>query len=49
MSDIEISVDSKVDITDVVCPVTFVKALAALEELKAGQVLGIRMNGDEPV
>ena len=49
MSDIEISVDSKVDITDVVCPVTFVKALAALEELKAGQVLGIRMNGGEPV
>lgn len=49
MSDIEISVDSEVDITDVVCPVTFVKALAALEELKAGQVLSIRMNGGEPV
>lgn len=49
MSDIEINVDSEVDITDVVCPVTFVKAQVALEELEAGQVLSIRMNSGEPV
>ena len=49
MSDIEINVDREVDITDVVCPVTFVKAQVALEELEAGQVLSIRMNSGEPV
>lgn len=49
MYDIEISVDSEVDITDVVCPVTFVKAQVALEELEAEQVLSIRMNSGEPV
>lgn len=49
MSDIEINVDSEVDITDVVCPVTFVKAQVALEELEAGQILSIRMNSGEPV
>lgn len=41
--------DGTVDITDVVCPVTFVKAKVALEELKDGQVLSIRMNDGEPV
>jgi TusA-related sulfurtransferase len=42
-------VDEKVDITDVVCPVTFVKAKIALEELDEGQVLCLRLNGGEPV
>jgi TusA-related sulfurtransferase len=42
-------VDQAVDITDVVCPVTFVKAKVALEELEPGQVLSIRMNDGEPV
>ena len=42
-------VDDTVDITDVVCPVTFVKAKVALEELDDGQILGIRMNDGEPV
>nr|AGS53576.1 hypothetical protein [uncultured bacterium contig00070] len=45
-SDFEI--DETVDITDVVCPVTFVKAKVALEELDAGQVLSIRLNDGEP-
>lgn len=38
-----------VDITDVVCPVTFVKAKVALEELEEGDILSIRMNDGEPV
>ena len=38
-----------VDITDVVCPTTFVKAKVALEELEEGEVLSIRMNEGEPV
>ena len=45
----EIKFDDTVDITDVVCPVTFVKAKIALEELDEGQVLSIRMNDGEPV
>ena len=44
----EIKVDGTVDITDVVCPVTFVKAKVALEELDDGQVLAIHMNDGEP-
>ena len=43
----EIKFDDTVDITDVVCPVTFVKAKVALEELDEGQVLSIRMNQGE--
>lgn len=42
-------IDETVDITDVVCPVTFVKAKVALEELDEGQVLAIRLNDGEPV
>lgn len=47
MADYEI--DDTVDITDVVCPVTFVKAKVALEELDDGQILAIRMNDGESV
>lgn len=45
----DIKYDDFVDITDVVCPVTFVKAKVALEELDDGQILSIRMNDGEPV
>ena len=45
----EIQFDDQVDITDVVCPVTFVKAKVALEELDDGQILAVRMNNGEPV
>lgn len=45
----EFNIDDKVDITDVVCPTTFVKAKIALEELDEGQILSIRMNDGEPV
>ena len=45
----DIKIDDSVDITDVVCPVTFVKAKAALEELEDGEVLAVRMNDGEPV
>ena len=40
----EIHFDEQVDITDVVCPVTFVKAKVALEEMDEGQVLAVKMN-----
>ena len=45
----EIKIDDTVDITDVVCPVTFVKAKVALEELDEVQILSIRINDGEPV
>ncbi|MBR1796515.1 MAG: sulfurtransferase TusA family protein [Clostridiales bacterium] len=45
----EIKIDETVDITDVVCPVTFVKAKVALEELDDGQIISIHMNDGEPV
>ncbi|MCC8051000.1 MAG: sulfurtransferase TusA family protein [Clostridiales bacterium] len=45
----EFQVDGSVDITDVVCPVTFVKAKVALEELEDGQILSIHLNEGEPV
>lgn len=45
----EIKADDFVDITNVVCPVTFVKAKVALEELDDGQILSIKLNDGEPV
>jgi TusA-related sulfurtransferase len=41
--------DARVDITTVVCPVTFVKAKVALEELDDGQILEVRLNDGEPI
>lgn len=41
--------DGLVDITDVVCPMTFVKAKVAIEELDDGQILEILMNEGEPI
>ncbi len=43
------NIDDTLDITDVVCPLTFVKAKVALEELEEGQIISIRMNDGEPV
>lgn len=45
----EINYEEFVDITDKVCPETFVKAKVVLEELDEGQILAIRMNDGEPV
>jgi len=45
----DIQFDEEVDITDKVCPLTFVKAKVTLDELEDGQVLAIRMNDGEPV
>ena len=45
----EIAFDDQVDITDKVCPLTFVKAKVAIDELDDGEVIAIRMNDGEPV
>ncbi len=44
-----LKIDAFADITDVVCPITFVKAKVALEELDDGQVLELKLNDGEPI
>ncbi len=48
MADV-LAYDDIVDITDKVCPLTFVAAKVAIEELELGEVLAVRMNDGEPV
>lgn len=45
----DFNVDEKIDITDVTCPITFVKTKVALEEMDEGQILQVRLNDGEPV
>lgn len=45
----DIKFDEQIDITDRVCPMTFVKAKVSIDELEDGEVLAIRMNDGEPV
>ena len=44
----DIKVDAEVDITDKVCPLTFVKAKVSLDELEDGEVLAIRLGSKIP-
>lgn len=44
----EIQIDDTINITDSVCPMTFVRTKAALEELETGQILEVIMNDGEP-
>ena len=41
--------DEFLDITDVVCPITFVKVKVALEDLDDGKILQVRLNDGEPI
>ncbi len=40
--------DAELDITHLVCPMTFVRTRLALDRLGAGQVLAVRLRGAEP-
>jgi len=42
-------VDRELDITGDVCPMTFVRTRLALDRLAPGQVLRVRLRGDEPL
>ncbi|MDR3301027.1 MAG: sulfurtransferase TusA family protein [Spirochaetaceae bacterium] len=44
-----VACSAKIDITNVVCPITFVKVKVALEELNDGERLEIRLNDGEPI
>ncbi len=45
----DFNITDSIDITDVTCPITFVKAKIALEELDDGDILSIKLNDGEPV
>lgn len=49
MAELDFKVTDMVDITDVVCPVTFVKTKVALEELEEGEILQVHLNDGEAV
>jgi TusA-related sulfurtransferase len=41
--------DQVLDITDEICPMTFVRTRLALDRMQPGQVLLVKLRGDEPV
>ncbi|MCR4838953.1 MAG: sulfurtransferase TusA family protein [Eubacterium sp.] len=47
MADFEVT--DTIDITDVTCPITFVKTKVALEELEDGDILQVHINDGEPI
>jgi len=45
----EITIDEKLDLRRVVCPLNFVKTKLKLEDMQAGQILEIILDDGEPV
>lgn len=41
--------DREIDITGDVCPMTFVRTRLALDRMAPGQILRVRLRGDEPL
>ena len=41
--------DQTIDITNEVCPMTFVRTKLRLERMKSGEVLAVRLKGEEPL
>jgi tRNA 2-thiouridine synthesizing protein A len=48
MTDTE-TADQELDITKEVCPMTFVRTRLALDRMRPGQVLRVRLRGEEPL
>ena len=42
-------IDHELDITRDVCPMTFVKVRLMIEKMELGEILAIRLCGDEPI
>ena len=42
------TIDNELDITGYLCPMTFVRTRLAIDRMKAGQTLAIRLTGEEP-
>ena len=45
----ELVPDAEIDITRDICPMTFVRTRLALDRLAPGQVLLVRLRGEEPL
>lgn len=45
----DLTPDQLIDITGEVCPMTFVRTKLRLERMRAGEVLSVRLRGDEPL
>jgi tRNA 2-thiouridine synthesizing protein A len=41
--------DQAIDITDEVCPMTFVRTKLKLERMRPGEILSVRLRGEEPL
>ena len=41
--------DQSIDITGEVCPMTFVRTKLRLERMRPGEILIVRLRGDEPL
>ena len=41
--------DQTIDITGEVCPMTFVRTKLKLERMRSGEVLAVRLRGEEPL
>jgi TusA-related sulfurtransferase len=44
-----IQADHDIDITGEVCPMTFVRTKLRLERMQRGEILAVRLRGDEPL
>lgn len=44
-----IQADHDIDITGEVCPMTFVRTKLRLERMKPGEILTVRLRGEEPL
>ena len=42
------TIDIELDITGYLCPMTFVRTRLAMDRMQAGQILAIRLAGEEP-
>ncbi len=47
-NDADYSADYAIDITGETCPMTFVRTRLALDRLRSGQILAVRLRGEEP-
>jgi tRNA 2-thiouridine synthesizing protein A len=48
MSHLELKPDQRIDISAETCPMTFVLVRLALDQMQPGQILEIRLRGQEP-
>ena len=48
-SDQSAAADQTIDITGEVCPMTFVRTKLRLERMRSGEILSVRLRGEEPL